>query len=259
MSKYYKVSVKNTGGEYTYGFITKKEEIELVMERINNGEELELEMSNENEEVVQFFEKDQLLHVYGPDINNSKISVALFEDEDCTEEIEEIMDEEDLIEEGIKVFTTSNPYITKDILEQYDSDTLQMGAFVIEKNIEVPVVFELSDEEEFDIDNIFVGTVNLDETLCGDEIVEKIYYIRPNHQQEILKEYLKEGYEEEQLEDYIGEIYQDFKESKNEKIKDILDKYCDGEVLAIEGQGFSKGEYIVIRNMEEEILGEKPF
>lgn len=260
IKKYIKIVIENNGGEYCYGVVTNEAEIDCINNIIDEGNIVSLNNygvdENGDDISVDFFNYEQVLHVYGPALDEASISITSYEDIECTKEIEKILENKTLtytLTGG--TFTTRNPYFDEDQREEYDEDNLIFGGYTNEKNITYPVILELDENEEFNRKNIFIGAINLDETLCGDEIVERIMYLNSNTQEQILKLYLEDKYTVyASLSDYLDEIFAEL--DSNKEIAKILEKNTL-KVGDIEGQGDIKSTYVVIKNMENEILFEE--
>ena len=255
MSKYAKVEIINTGGEYTYGVITDENEIELMKQRIEEGEEIYLNNSFEEDIEINHFEYDQVVHSYGPDVNESKVNVTIYEDEDCENEIEEVRYMDEIDDTEITTFIEDNPYLNE---EDFPEGSLVFGGFYIEKRVHFPFVIELEDNEDFEESNVFIGTVLMDETLSEDEIASSAYYIRKEQQENLLKSYLGDSYsEEDSLEEYISEIIDFIREEESgyEDFKEILES-CSLEIGDIEGKGESEYEYVIVKELEGDVLFE---
>ena len=113
-------------------------------------------------------------------------------------------------------------------------------------------MIEINDEEEFDLGNVYIGSMNMDETISGDEIIEDILYIPKDKAIEYTKEYLADNYDNDcYLSEYIDEIYSESPELK-EKIrsKHLLHP---GD---IEGKGEWENDYVKVTTLDGEVLFE---
>lgn len=198
---------------------------------------------------------DQLIHIYGPALNGLSVSKQEFEDSEQRKEIPKgNMANKKINKLNLNYFTMENPYPGD--IEDLEEEILFIGGYNIEKNINYSVKIELNENEKFDWSFVYVGTVNMDEILSGDEIVKNIFYINEEKAKEILKIYLKSEYSEKDiLKDYFEDIYRTEYENK-ENILTLIES-CKLEIEGdIEGGGNYKGEYVIIKDIDENTLFE---
>lgn len=242
---YFKLTIIATGGEYGYGIVEDKNKIDIIKNKIKN----------EDETISScFYECDkQFVYQYGPSIQESHILLSVYKDEECQDEIDELVYYEDIDNISLNIFEKSNPFITEDIKKECSKDAIEFGGYYIEKRIHFPVVIHIKDDEIFDINNIYIGTVNMDETLSNDEIVDSVFYIRPVVAKKIIQLYKGENNikEDESLSDYICDIYNDIE--NNQEIKKIL-SLCECEVLEVEGKGAKEEQYAILKTLDNKIL-----
>ena len=191
MSKYIKIEIINTGGEFTYGFITNKNEIELMKNKINLKEDI-YPSNDFNNKSINYFEYTQLISSFGPALDNAKLNIIVYKDENCNNIVEELIDLKNIDDYNINFFMEKNPFVSKKTLKEYNKETLQFGSYIIEKNIYFPMVIKLDDDEQLDLSNLFVGYIDMDEILSDDQIISSGYYIRKKEQKKIIKLFLKE-------------------------------------------------------------------
>jgi len=256
-SGYYKLEIINAGGEYSYGFVTDEDEKDFLKNQIDSGE---ICLDNYSDDMnVNFYEYDDLLHVYGPNGPESKVSLTVYSDEYCENEIEEKVYNEDADSTSMKFFTSSNPY-PGDYKNDTDSDALIFGGYYVEKRIHYPAVIKIDEDEVFEMENVYVGTINMDETLSSDEIVDQVLYIRPEIAEKVLEMYLGNEFDRENdtLDDHIGEIFSELYDDYNNtdidtNIKELLeDSKC--EVLNIEGKGEREEQHVVVKTLDDDVL-----
>lgn len=258
----YKISLTAMGGEYCYGFISNDDEINKINEAIENDEEINL--SNDYDDIeVNFYDYDQIVHIYGPAITDYlKINISTYEND---EEIDFLTDCDN---NSINYISLGNPMFDKENYE-LEENNLLFGGFYLEKNIELSVELELDDNETFELNNVFVGSINLDETLCNDEVISKVFYLNDKVQDEILELYntnvdrINEYGKISCVKDAISDLLYYLKDYDSEehqnalKLQSILDKNELYILDDIEGQGIHKFEYVVVRNLDNEILYER--
>jgi len=257
---FYKLEVMNSGAEYTYGMLTEKDNIFGMKKAIEEGEEITSWFETENEAGEEIMldapNNTQLLHVYGPCVlAGERVKLQEIEyDKDSYEVGEDMGEEIELDTEDINYFTTTNPYANKEFLNKFEEDALQWGTQKIEKRIHYPVILELKEGEEFEIKNLFFGSVNMDETMSGDEILEVILYINPENQLKIAQKIEKledldisEEVDFEYFTDVLYEHYEDHKEI-------FQDFVC--EVGDIEGKGEWENNRSIVLTKDGETLYE---
>ena len=164
-------------------------------------------------------------------------------------------------------FISANPYPDQ-FTSGFSDDDIIFYSQKMEKRIHYPVVIEIAEDEEFDINNLYIGGVLVDETHGTDEgIVEDILYIPTEDAKKYCKEFSPEDWERI-VEDYPGdlidaevkhtlhawieEIYNEMPELKN--------KIRDNHLIAptnIEGKGEYENDGVRITSLDgEEVLFE---
>jgi len=256
MSKFYKLSIINTGGEYCAGVVTDDDQKELLYQKIDEEDVNFNNDSDDDSTSVHSFEIDNLIHVYGPNINEAKITLDSYKDDECEEHISEIVDfDKDIEEYPLTIFLMENPYLSDDLKKELSSseDDLFFAGLTVEKSLDVPFVVELQDDEEFKFENVYIGTILMDEAFQGleDNVVSVGLYLTPENKKKILKKYNDPDQSLEYFEELLSEVYY----SKDKKMLELLQEY-EMSILDIEGQGFSKGETIIVQNMADDVLYE---
>jgi len=269
--RYYLLEVQNTGGGFTYGFITEKDQIKLVKEKIKSKELSIYNCSDDGFVNVNFFEFDQILHVYGPAIDGSSVTLNEYKNDTFNDVIQEYFyydplcydSEEELIKNGlnlkdINTFSFSNPdlYKYEEKNGKLKKGTLIFGGFYTEKHVNFPIVIQLEDNEELNLKNVYIGTVNLDETVNSDEILRNAFYIREKDAQEILDLYYGNEVEGCIFSECISDILYFLDECANkEKIQPIFYK-SECKILDIQGKGESEEIYVVVKDYKEKLIYE---
>jgi hypothetical protein len=251
---YFKIDIMSTGGEFAYGIVESEEKLAILKEKMENGS-IALNMCDEDGNELMFYEcDDQLFQCYGPDINYSTVSISIYSDEDCEDELEEIVSSKQTYKVGFNIFTYDNPWYSQEKLEEFSSEALQYGGYYTEKRIHFPAVINIEDGEKFNPNFVYVGTIDMDETLSDHEIVSIVLYISDERAKEILDIYLEENNDED-LSDYIADIYNDIRNGQYEDISQIL-RECESIVLDIEGKGESEEHYSVVKDLNGDVLCE---
>jgi hypothetical protein len=251
---YFKIDIMSTGGEFAYGIVESEEKLAILKEKMENGS-ISLNMCDEDGNELMFYEcDDQLLQCYGPDINYSTVSISIYSDEDCEDELEEIVSSKQTYKVGFNIFSYDNPWYSQEKLEEFSSEALQYGGYYTEKRIHFPAVINIEDGEKFNPNFVYVGTIDMDETLSDHEIVSIVLYISDERAKEILDIYLEENNDED-LSDYIADIYNDIRNGQYEDISQIL-RECESIVLDIEGKGESEEHYSVVKDLNGDVLCE---
>jgi hypothetical protein len=244
MSKYFRVTVKATGGEYTFGAIENEEEKQAMLDAIENdevGSSIYYIDSNQDEVSLESFEIASLVHVYGPEINGAEIIVQECKDEEFSEDIGDELIHESMDELECGVFTSSNPVVSDEFKDGCADDSLLWATEKVEKRIHFPVELILDDGDDFDISNVFVGAMNLDETINGAEIANVICYIPKDEQVKLLKAHLDGDVSGDVLSDYINDIIYEKPEALSEFVLEVGD---------IEGKGDWENDYNIVTTLD---------
>jgi hypothetical protein len=252
MKRYIRLTLIGEGGEYYYGTAIGEEEKKAIRKLIDT-KELLINSTVDNLDIA-LFNYDQLFHCFGPDINKLMLNIEEFLDKNCEENRNEILynkDFEELDEDSQpNLFEISTPYVNEEYKAKYAKDDLLIGAFSVEKNIYFPIVIELDEAEEFNIKNVFIGYTAMHATLLDDEIITDAFYIRKELQEELTNDYQKDDTFEYMFGDILHEI---FNENHLEESKEKVER-CRCIISDVEGQGWSKGEFIMVSDMNNEQL-----
>ena len=249
-NKFVRITVIETGGEFTGGTITDKDTVEAIKQKIEDGE-----MSSN----FDFGEGDpfdacsfnDFFGIYGPHVPGCKVRIEESnngKDGDFEETYEGPIEDTD-----IRTFMSSNPYPEKKITK----DQLRIYTYKYEKRIHTEFTIPIPEGEDFDLKDIYLGGMNMDETLfTDDEILEHILYIPKKDLDPYLEEYTEDELEDDEdrqelMDDLIPEIFSD----SPELAKKIIDKhtiYADNS----EGKGEWENDYVKIVDSSDEILFE---
>ena len=252
-SKIIRITVSCTGGNYTCGIVDDEDIKENI--RFNIDEEsVQSTMFFEDGTIFDSSEYDNIVGAYGPTVPESTISVEESNDTD-TEDDEERNYKELLKKEidgtEINWFVCSSPNL--DELEEVEEDDLIFFNKKIEKRINYTVLLELNKNEEIDLNNIFLGTVMMDE-LFGEEdyILHEVLYIAKEKAAEYIKEFLGNNYNnEDNLADHIEEIY-----SESSELRDKIRNNHLIQPVYVGGKGEWESDYVKVSNVEGEVLFE---
>lgn len=253
MKKLIRLTVINAGGEFTAGVIDDQEIKDKLRKKIDEGS-VNTFMEFDDETYFEASNYTNILHQYGPNVPGSVVMTEESFDVDTEDDYDRNYEEissDDIDDTDVKRFTSSNPY-PEGGTSGYAQDDLIFYSQKIEKRIHYPVVIEINDEEEFDLGNVYIGSMNMDETISDDEIIEDILYIPKDKAIEYTKEYLADNYDNDcYLSEYIDEIYSESPELK-EKIrsKHLLHP---GD---IEGKGEWENDYVKVTTLDGEVLFE---
>ena len=233
------LTVFNGGGEFTGGVVTDPK----LKENLSNAiEEGDVSSSMEFDDGTSFsiFEYDDILHAYGPHVPNSRIIL----EEDGDEYLDESIEDTDVCH-----FTCSNPdFYYMDKSSFVDGDLIVYNQ-QIEKKINYPVTFEVDSREDVKLSNVYIGSMNMDETISGDEIIETFLYIPEDKAEEYIKEYMGDEYDDEELRDNISEIF-----SENKELAEKITKEHEMYPGDIEGKGETENDYIKIERIDVEMI-----
>jgi hypothetical protein len=238
MSKKVNLTVFATGGEYTFGVIEDEAEKQAMLNAIENNEVSSLIYytgNDGNEESLSSWNKANLLHKNGPWV----VGASLIVNGD-NKSFDELIDELECT-----TFTSSNPWVDGEFKKKFSNDALLWGTEQIEKRIHFPVELILADDEDFDVTNVFIGSMNMDETINGAEVVDMVCYIPKEEQIKLIKNYLGEGGKDEMLSEYIGDMIFDHPEILNPFTLKVGD---------IEGKGETENDFNIVTTFDGEIL-----
>jgi len=263
-----------TGSEYTGGIIDNDSLKEKIKEKISDGS-VSSSMDFDGED-FSAHNHTNIVHIYGPDFHEANFMLEESYDVDIEDDdrrdYKEIFntycdDFEDEHGTYLKTFISANPYPDQ-FTSGFSDDDIIFYSQKMEKRIHYPVVIEIAEDEEFDINNLYIGGVLVDETHGTDEgIVEDILYIptedakkyckefRPEHWERIVEDYpgdLIDAEVKHTLYAWIEEIYNEMPELKN--------KIRNNHLIAptnIEGKGEYENDGIRITSLDGEVLFEQ--
>jgi len=120
MSRFFRVTILNTGGEYTYGSISDKLEIDAMLKNIDNNTVNDYSLYkdlNGNDEYLNGFDHNDIVHAYGPDINGSKIEVVEFSNNRYENKVKTILEYTKIANTQVNEFCEDNPRIIEEYLK----------------------------------------------------------------------------------------------------------------------------------------------
>ncbi len=248
-NKVVRITVIETGGEFTGGTITDKDTVEAIRQKIEDGEMSSMFDFGEGDpfDACSF---NDFFGIYGPHVPGCKVLIEESnngKDGDFEETYQGPIEDTD-----IRTFMSSNPYP-----EKITKDQLRIYSYKYEKRIHTEFTIPIPEGEDLDLKDIYLGGMNMDETLfTDDEILEHILYIPKKDLDSYLEEYTEEELEEDEdrqelMEELIDEI---FSESP-ELAKKIIDKHTIHEDNS-EGKGEWENDYVKIVDSSDEILFE---
>jgi len=241
--KKYRITVFCGGGEYTGGHVTEPEVKDFIREKIEDGELCSFD-DLPNGDSFNPEQYTDILAAYGPAVGCSTTLIV----EEINGDDEKVIFEGDFEESDAQHYTHSNPWPTNEDGE-YNDDDLIIYTQKYEKRISMPAIVELEDDVEFELDNVYVGSVNMDETINGDEIAVEVLYIPKDKAAAFVKEFLGDD-DEEELAYLIPEIGDD--------APDILAKIYEYnlELEDICGKGETENDYMKVVDLKENVLYE---
>lgn len=252
--KFLQIKIYNAGGEYTCGIIHEEEKVNAMLEAIDN-EEVSGSMAYGENNSLEHFEYDEIVHQYGPSIVGAKILIDSHIDEEFDKECEEIFNEA-IDSTKVNIFMEEEPNVSNEIKEKYPTNSLIWSHESVEKRMVFPINLILENSEELDLSNLFIGYINMDETINYAEITSSAYYVNKENQILIAKEFYENEYEYDnnELVDFINELF--FEENKEHKARVLLDTF-KLEVGDIYGKGENENDYNKITNFDYEVLYEE--
>lgn len=259
-TKFFVLNIKGTGSECTYGIVTNDED-KSKLQALAKTEELELENYFDEGEILHH-EYTQILRVYGPSTEEAIISLTAYEDEEALELKEEIFCDEDIDSLPLHIFQYSNPDPMSDAFnhEKY-KDSLQFGGYKTEKRINYPAFISIGKDEEFELDNVFIGYMSLEDTLTEDTLVHTVLYIRPEVSQRIFVLHTDNDdltdWSQEDVAEILSEVYENL-DDMHPELKNILNE-CECEVGDIEGKGEIEESFVQLCDAEDNLIFEKTY
>ena len=234
-NKVVRITVIETGGEFTGGTITDKDTVEAVKQKIEDGE-MSSNFDFGEGDIFDACSFNDILGIYGPHVPGCKVLIE--ESNNGKDGDFEETYEGPIADTEIRIFQSSNPYP-----EKIAKDHLGIYTYKYEKRIHTEFTISIPEGEDFDLKDIYLGYMLMDETFfTSDEILEHILYIPKkdlDDRQEIMDE-------------LIGEI---FSESP-ELAKKIIEKhsiYADNS----EGKGEWENDYVKILDSTDDIFDQK--
>ena len=260
VTRFFVLNIKGTGSECTYGIVTDDKDKSKLQELAKTGE-LELENYFNDGEILHF-EYTQILCIYGPSIEEARISLTTYEDEEAQEVKEEIFCDEDIDSLSLHTFQHSNPNPISDAFnhEKY-KNSLQFGGYKVEKRIYYPAFISLDENEEFELNNVFIGYMSLEDTLSVDTLVSIVLYIRPEVSRRIFVLHTDNhdlsDWSQEDVSEILREVYENLDDMLPE-LKTILSE-CECEVGEIEGKGVIEESFVQLCDAEDNLIFEKTY
>ena len=169
-----RVTIVNTGGEFTGGIVNDPGLKKNIKERIKEHN-LSSSMEFDDDSFFESSEHISILSAYGPNVPGSQIIVELSSDTDIDDDYEREYEEiisETIGNTGINCFTSSNPFPDEDSLRKGADDDLIFYSQKIEKRISYPVVLDPTLDDRIKLENLYIGSMNMDETMSQDEIAQ---------------------------------------------------------------------------------------
>ena len=254
-ARVFKITVIETGGEFTAGIISDEETVEQIKQSINDGDMGSyIDLPNGDSFDANSFNDE--FSIYGPHVPGSKLLIEeAYGISDgsgaLVQNFTEIF-EGPIEKSGIGIFMSSNPYPAKISEEQ-----LLVFTKKYEKRIYNSFIINIPKGEEFDMRDIYIGTMLMDETfLTNDEIIEHFLYIPKKYLKAYLKEYLEDDESldsdlDEEMVSLIQEIYSETPElaKKITQQHSITSEDC-------EGKGEWECDYVKIIDAAKKVLFE---
>ena len=238
----------NTGGEFTGGVIEDHDLLVNIKSKIKGGV-VNSYMEFDDGSDFGSWNFTNILHAYAPNVPNANVLIEISSDasNDEYEEFNSIS----IDESGINQFTCSNPYFDSDSSGKYEDGALVFFSQKIEKRIHYPVVFD-NLPEDIDLTDVYVGSINMDETISMDEILHEVLYIPKFKAGIYLREFLQhEPSQNDSLADYMADIYLSDHPLRNTIRSNHLIAPSD-----IEGKGEWENDYVKILDMSGDVVFE---
>lgn len=250
--KYYKVIIKNEGSEITHGIISDPQEIQAMNNAIDDNDVVSSFMESEDNDgnMIDLFANDhnEIVGIYGPQIDGvPTFFIGEFTDDTFETEKNVLINFKPV--DTVKYFSTGNPWFQDQ--DSYEDDALIWTTEKVEKRVNFECTLVLEDDEVFNLENLFIGTQNLDEIGIYKEIVELIYYIPESKQEELTKTIYGEDYDDNC--ELIDSLYEMHNEEEYFDNQIIIEKYLL-ELEEIEGKGEWESDYNRVKDMTGEVL-----
>ena len=248
--KVVKITVIETGGEFTGGTITDKDTVEAVKQKIEGGEMCSNFDFGEGDtfDACSF---NDILGIYGPHVPDCKVRIEESnngKDGDFEETYEGPIENTD-----IRIFQSSNPYP-----EKIAKDHLGIYTYKYEKRIHTEFTISIPEGGDFDLKDIYLGYMLMDETFfTSDEILEHILYIPKKELDPYIVEYSEDELkDDEDRQEIMDELISEIFSESPELAKKIIDKhsiYADNS----EGKGEWENDYVKILDSTDDIFDQK--
>ena len=257
-TRVFKITVIETGGDFTCGIIEDTSEVEQVKQSIDDGDMGSyIDLPNGDSFDANSFNDE--FAVYGPHVPGSKV---LIEEAYGIAGGSGAMDpvDQDFIEiyegpiekSGIGTFMSSNPYppeITEEQLIVYTKK--------YEKRIHNTFSLNIPKGEVFDPRDIYIGYMCMDETFfTNDEILEHFLYIPKKYLKAYLNEYLEDDTAlDSDLVEEMGSLIDEIYSEAPDLAKKITQQHSITSIYC-EGKGEWECDYLKIVDSSDEILHE---
>lgn len=253
MSKYIKIKLENDGGEYTHGILTDEKSIKVLHDAIETAEDTGKDIpscidyvdEDDNDEQLCGYDNCDIYQVFGPDCSDLTVTVEEYSDKD----FQNLVSEKEIDADELMFFSVANPM---PIYDEYPDNALAWGTEKQEKDIIYTAHLILDDAEEFDVNNMFVCVVNLDETNMDAEIIHNVLYIPKEEQIELYTKEFGDYEDSDYFTDCLSELYDVIEDFEiPESIKDF--ELYNEEILG--NETFENNRSVVI-DMEHNMLFE---
>lgn len=249
--KLIRLTIVNTGGEFTGGIIDDGQIIDNLQKQISVGS-LNSYMEFDDGSSFESSNYTDILHAYGPHVPDSMVIIEISSDLDQSDydRVYQEVGSYNIDDTQINQFTCANPSYDPGKVVRHSDNAIVFFTQKIEKRIHYPVVFEGIDRLVFN--DIYVGSINMDESISGDEILHEVLYIPKSQANRYLREYLQTGLSDtDSLSDYLTDIYEE-----NHPLKEIIRKNHLISPGDIEGKGEWENDYVKLLNVSGNVIFE---
>lgn len=232
------ITIIEAGGEFTCGTVDDPNLENIIKDKIND-QSMTSCFDTEYGGHFDISNHNNIISVYGPHVPGSILRLEISEEsggsyKECFEG--------PISDSGACVFESSTPYAEAE-------DKMILFNKKIEKRIHYSSLFGNHMHSSFDLGNLYIGCVNMDESFgTPDEILECILYIPLRDIKEYYEEYYGEPVSEGEVEgsdvrsELLSEIFKDKKHRLAEKITRLHGLSC----LKVEGKGEWECDYIKV-------------
>lgn len=251
MAKKVRITIIDTGAFCCGGIVSDPEAKRFIQKRIESGSVESFMFGDEEFEDFSIDTHATTFNVYGPCVDSETIVTLESCSDDTIDDYEEYF-EGMLSDTDTNHYTTSNPDLFDMDKSEFSADDLIIMNEKIEKRVHYSVEINLGENEQFKLGNVYIGSMNMDESTCSGEIVEQILYISDDLAMQYVREWCGEGEDDY---DALGDLLDDIRYESPELFQKIVNNHSL-EVGDIFGKGEWENDYIKVTTLDGDVLFE---